>query len=217
MNKISITLAAISAATLTACGGGGGSVTQTLAAKYGLPAISGAGSGPVTAGELIALDNGLDALNLALALDEVDIQPVQAASVTVNGMVSAPYQNGGEKSLVGKLTLNADFSNAQISGSTSDFVVFSGTAETNLTVDETLTGALTITQAPLTDFGLSFEMPLDGSLTGASGTYTVDADMNGVIAEADATVLALGTVVGTVTVPVAGTTTIQDGAFVATD
>jgi len=166
----------------------------------------------------LELTDNLDAVTEALDTGEAVRGVPTAASATMNGMLVVYVDPNSATEVIGNLTLNADFQNAEISGATSDFGIYSGTSPETLALDETMTGVLTIADAPLTnnDLGFpSFDAGVNGALTSAAGTYTIDGDMLGSILTVNGNAMAGGDLTGNVTGPAATTTLMEEGTFFA--
>ncbi len=216
MKKMALIAAFGCATILSACGGG--TASQTLSQEFGLPEFGGAGSGPLTPQSVVEATDSLILIGDVLDAGEAVRGIPTAASATMNGIVFVNVERNSLTEVIGNLTLNADFQSARISGATSDFGIYSGFSPETLSLDETMTGALTVADADLTenDLGLPvFSTGLTGALTSAAGTYTVDGEMLGVIVTINGNALAGGDVTGNVTGPDATTTLMDEGTFLA--
>lgn len=218
MNKLNIiagmcVIAAVSACNLSGSKNGGGG---TGGGKVALPVAPGAGSGAIQASTLSGVSAALDELETAIGNGSI-AAPTTAPTgqAILNGHVGLDGFNDGE-SVVGNLTVNADFDAGTVTTSASDFGEFDFSDPSNPVAASTLgvtggtfSGSGTINSTTITS-------TLDGTVTTSAGNITVDADMNGNVYDNDGILLVSGTVSGAVTEPT-GTSAITGGEFVASE
>ena len=223
MNKLNIIAGMCVIAAVSACSssssnesGGGGTTGGTVA----LPLAPGAGSGAIQASTLSGVSAALDQLETAIGNGTV-AAPTTAPTgqATMNGYVGVDGENDTE-SVVGNLTVNANFDAGTVTTTASDFGEFDFTDPSNPVAVSTLgvrggtlsgSGAINSTTISST---------LDGTITSTNGDVTIDADLNGGVYDNGGTLLVSGDVTGTATdvtaTDVTGTSTLE-GDFVASE
>ncbi len=222
MNKLNIIAGMCVIAAVSACSssssnnGGGGTGGGTTGGTVALPVAPGAGSGAIQASTLSGVSAALD--ELGTAIDNGSIAAPTTAptgQATLNGYVGLDGATDDE-SVVGNLTVNADFDAGTVTTSASDFGEFDFSDPSNPVAASTigvtggtLSGSGTINSTTITS-------TLDGTVTTSAGNSTVDADMNGNVYDNGGTLLVAGTVTGTVTDPT-GTSVLEGGEFVASE
>ncbi len=146
--------------------------------------------------------------------DTLDVSggPITAASVTLNGLIYTQLATQQNQFNAGRITLNANFANGTVNGQVGTIAVYRPNA-TAYDVVETLGGSLLITDATL--IGRAMEADLTGTLTGSSGTTTVDAQMSGNFLSINGVIEIDGDVTGSATNDDVGTVAITNGAFFA--
>ncbi len=195
-------------------GGGAGGNEQTLI----FPEFVGADKGRMN--DAVLRDELQTVLNLVNRLDDVNQTPPVAAQATMDGTVLLTRPSN--ETIIGNLTLNANFANETFGGATSDFGRYRDSTEFFLI--EPLDGALRISNGQISGGGQTdafLGADLDGSLVGNRGTYTIDGEMFGVFSTWEGRHNAFGIISGTQTETSAGgnTSTINlvNSSFFAVD
>ncbi len=205
MNSVkSIAVIACVAAT-AGCGGGG------AGGSLGNISFPAAGSGPITQAELQRLE--ADALALENVFTEADVSfaAPSVSSATYDGLVGIDLT--AATSLLGRVTLNADFSGGSIAGTAGDFSVMDDTSADVSSPIENLSGSIPITGGVITGSDMTANM--NGSVTGASGTYTAATTLNGSFVDVSGASIVGGAVDGSLTLPDTSSIT-AFGAFLGT-
>lgn len=227
MKLLAFPAALVCATVLSACGGGsggtkssnaitGGPGAPSILAIYDIPATGGAGSGPFTAAEVDVFRTAIVALDDDMFSGNIETSLPSGASATMTGLVGAQMGAGSNEYMAGKLTLNADFTNASIDGATSDFAIFDQSNPNAPVLVETLEGALDVADSSI--FGNQFFFTdIDGTLTGADGDYTVVGELDGLVVEINGGAGAQGDFFGTIALPNATNVTIENGVFGASE
>lgn len=212
---------------LSACGGSstgggnsmaisGGPGAPSILAIYAIPSTGGAGSGPFTAAEVDVYRAAIASLDDDLFSGSATTALPSAASATMTGLIGGQMGAGSREYLAGKITLNADFAGATIGGTTSDYSIFVENNSGAPVLSENLDGALTIADGTI--FGNQFFFTdIDGTLSGAAGTYAVDGEIDGMVLEIDNAAGAQGDFLGTITLPNAVDVAIENGVFGASE
>lgn len=210
MNISRVGLVAVATISLAACNGG--VINDELSFFTGPQSFGGAGSGAITEAQLNEILDELDAFWAALANNQIDVLPVTQATATVNGVIFVDALSAPDEAIAGNLTLNANFTSRTVGGSASDFGIYSGDNEA--VFEEALGGTLAITNG-IMDADHIFSADMTGILNGSTGNTTVDADMDGFFADVNGTVMAGGSVTGTLNNDTDGVSTISDAVFIA--
>ncbi len=128
------------------------------------------------------------------------------AAATLNGYMFANTQRNG---LVGKMTLNANFTDNTITGTVNNL---SGGPLTENTL-ENLDGELTLSNGIISGDG--FDADLTGAMTSNVGTTTVAATMDGLFFETQGRIVTDGSISGGIVAPNGVPSDIQRGYFLA--
>ena len=208
-------IAAIAGCSSSSTNSGGGGTTTT-GGTVALPVAPGAGTGAISASTLSGVSAALDELTTAINAGTI-AAPTTAptGTATMNGYVSIDGGNATE-SVVGNLTVNADFDAGTVTSAASDFGEFDFTDPNNPVAVSTIG----ITGGSLSGTGTinstTISSTLDGNITTQAGNVTIDSDMNGDVLDNGGVLLLVGDVTGTAT-DATGTSALEGGAFVATE
>ncbi len=229
MFKTSRTALTVSVMTvLASCGGqGGGSAVNSGALTPSGPGVSSpfprpanqsissifgaAGSGAISVGQIDTASAHLSTLLTASSENRVAIERPSDANVTMNGLIGV----GDEvKMTVGRLSLNANFTTNQLTGSTADFSNFTGGGVGTTTKLEDLSGRLSITNGAITGSNLAAD--LTGVLSG-SQDVAFDAQLSGSFLSVDGQPHAIGTFGGTTATGAAAPENFTNGTFLVSE
>lgn len=172
---------------LSACGGGG----------TGL-AFAPVGSGPITNGEMQSWATQFE--NLSTISDaDIAFGTPNVASASYNGIIEWPHEN--TEYVSGRISLDADFTGGTIEGRAGDFSVteFADVQQTSFITNEVLAGTLAITNGTITDTTMVADM--NGTLTGAAGSYGVSGTLDGEFVEVAGQSIVGGFADGTISNP----------------
>ncbi len=198
MKTTAISISLLSLITLTACGGGSADPTAAGDPPIVFPSFVGAGNGPMPQTELVSELEKAASFVTALTVENT-AAPTQAR-VNLDGFVA--INNADASTLAGNLTMNADFNERTLDGSTSDFTFFGTPNATTGVIN--LDGSLAISEAAMLDrvengqFSDPFTADLDGTLTADGLTFEVDTQMEGGFFSVDGKNAAAGLITGTV-------------------
>lgn len=184
--KISIGL--LAAASLSAC-----SSSDPIVAK--LSSAGGVGSGALDASTVKALGDAMDDIESKIddgSLEAPAVMPT--GSATMDGYVAMDMPDGPE-TVLGNLTVEADFDAGTVASSADGFSVWDFTGATPASIDAGITGGSlagtgTIDRTSMTS-------TLDGLITTDSGNAAVDTDLNGSLYDNNGSLLVVGDVTGT--------------------
>jgi len=193
-------------------GGQGSSGQASLFASQSIASIFGAaGSGPITVGQIGSATEHLDLLLDVADENLVSIGRPADASVALSGLIGVGDQ---VEMVVGRLSLDANFTTNTVTGSTADFSIFSGaTPETTVKIED-LSGSLAISSGVIT--GSSMVADLDGVLSGTQNV-TYDAELRGSFLDVDGRPHAIGIFDGTTTVGSGSAQSFNDGTFLVSE
>jgi len=179
---------------LASCGGG----ASNLAVTAGAPSPGGQGS------------SGQASLFASQSIASI-FGAAGSGPITVGQIGSATDQ---VEMVVGRLSLDANFTTNTVTGSTADFSIFSGaTPETTVKIED-LSGSLAISSGVIT--GSSMVADLDGVLSGTQNV-TYDAELRGSFLDVDGRPHAIGIFDGTTTVGSGSAQSFNDGTFLVSE
>lgn len=205
--KVLKTIAVISGLAITAgCGAGG--VGQGIS-------IAPIGSGPITNSEVQSWAKYAPQFS-NLTEDSITIATPGDATATYGGLIL--WEEGiGDQVIMGRMTLDANFTGGTISGQTGDFSVANASVPTGdeiptITTVEVLSGTLPITNGSIT--GTSMSADMNGTLGSNDGNYSIAGQLTGTFLDVAGQSIVGGDTEGTMTHP---NTTVNsmDGAFLA--
>lgn len=207
---------------LASCGGQGGmsAVNSGAPPQIGIPAPSNqsissifgaAGSGAITVAQIDSATQHLGSLLTASDQNLITIERPADANVTLNGLIGVGDET---KMTVGRLSLNANFTTNQLTGSTADFSNFAGSAASSTSKLEDLSGSLAITNGTIA--GNSMVADIGGVLSGAEDV-TFDAQMSGSFLNVDGQAHAIGIFDGTVATGSATPENFSNGTFLVSE
>ena len=209
MNTSSLAIIAlISPVLLAACGGG---TSERPTRALDLPVFGGVGSGTPTIDQYLALADAINDLDGAISAGTVTSQIPQSATASYDGLSFATFATG--TTAIGNITLNADFINDTIGGSSGEYLIIVDQSLGGGTVNAS--GTLPIKNGNIT--GTTFAADMNGTLTTGAGNYVITSNMLGAFADNSGQNLAFGTYSGNVVNPDASIDAISSGAFVATE
>jgi len=180
---------------LTGCGSQDGGIT-----------FAPVGSGPITKSEI---ENVYDDLNrLGNQVDSSDVRLVRpdVAVATYNGFVG--FDLDSANSVTGRISMVADFSSNNVTGSAGNFSVFDNTIDPTDPV-ENLSGTVPISNGAIT--GTAMTADLNGSVVASTGTYSVSSSLSGQFADISGQSVVAGEVSGSLNNPDTSTTVINGG------
>ena len=164
------------------------------------------GSGPITKSEI---ENVYDDLNrLGNQVDSSDVRLVRpdVAVATYNGFVG--FDLDSANSVTGRISMVADFSSNNVTGSAGNFSVFDNTIDPTDPV-ENLSGTVPISNGAIT--GTAMTADLNGSVVASTGTYIVNSSLSGQFADISGQSVVAGEVSGSLNNPDTSTTVINGG------
>ena len=164
------------------------------------------GSGPITKSEI---ENVYDDLNrLGNQVDSSDVRLVRpdVAVATYNGFVG--FDLDSANSVTGRISMVADFSSNNVTGSAGNFSVFDNTIDPTDPV-ENLSGTLPVSNGAIT--GTAMTADLNGSVVASTGTYSVSSSLSGQFADISGQSVVAGEVSGSLNNPDTSTTVINGG------
>lgn len=199
MNKTILTAATISM--LAGCGGGGGSDDPF--------SFTSSGSGPLALSDFTQFQN-VSSNSLGAPV----FGAPNAASASYNGIVQIVdpsrinVSTGSVEYLMGRATLNADFTNGTMSGSSGDFsnVTVVGSS---INFDNSVSGSIPFTNGAIT--GEDWTAQFNGTLNDAGETIAVATAADGKFATLSGQNIILGTLDGTMSRNGATATDISGG------
>jgi len=222
--KLSVTTAIL--AVLTACGNSNDAAMQQLSSFPGVDQVTPAESRGQAAKLLFTEPDGnyteiadltylaADIIALESQSPDFDFAAPTLASATYDGLIGTTLNRSNE-TVVGNMTLNANFAQDTVSGSASGFSVFredfTGESFSGLQRERTLAGTLPITNGVIstTDVQLElfarpttitkFDAVMDGTLNDGDNTYNITSDIEAGFAKANDQNIVLGAVTGTAT------------------
>ena len=164
------------------------------------------GSGPITKSEI---ENVYDDLNrLGNQVDSSDVRLVRpdVAVATYNGFVG--FDLDSANSVTGRISMVADFSSNNVTGSAGNFSVFDNTIDPTDPV-ENLSGTVPVSNGAIT--GTAMTADLNGSVVASTGTYIVNSSLSGQFADISGQSVVAGEVSGSLNNPDTSTTVINGG------
>jgi len=204
---------AIACLMLSACGGAEALKTSASPGTRGAPSgasIFGNTGTPITVAQSLEGETLRQSLLDSVTAGTVAFERPALASAELSGMISA----GDDAAMtMGKMTLNMDFTADTLTGSTSDFAVFTGAGASRTKVND-LSGALTITNGAISGSTLSADVA--GSLSGAGGTSYNGQILGGFVTQ-NGTVHAVGGFSGTAQTGGASPERFNNGRFLVSE
>ena len=214
IHKLLVVITAASA--LTACGG-----TDTIEQvgfsnppPVATPNFVGVGGTRPDADNIDSIFTYLGDITSAAQSDLVSVGTPSTNLATYNGLVVMDVSS--TQSMVGNATINANFGNSLISGTTSDYVLTGGPVSAPIVLDD-LDGSIAVSNSSIftAPSGAEvFAFDLNGTVNGTTGSYTTAVTVDGLFFNNGSKNVALGILDGTVTSSANGLY-FTDGAVVA--
>ncbi len=177
-------------ATGSSIGGSTGGATTTA-----FPTMPAAGSGPYTTSEVAAYDS-LGELDLSGA----SLGAPSLANATYNGLVGLEEFDSSDPTTetlyIGRATLNANFNQSTISGTTANFFKADGTVDTTNIINQ-VGGTIPLSNGVIN--GDTFMADYTGSLTDGGRSFSINATIDGGFLNNGGQNMVLGIVSGTST------------------
>lgn len=185
---------------LAGCSSGGADLVE-VATIFG-----GAGT-PITAAQTVEAQDANQAMRDAITAGDLAFARPTVATAQMSGMISV----GDDTALtMGKMTLDADFTSNTLTGTTSEFALFSGAGASRTKVED-LTGALVVSNGAISGNSLSADM--NGSLSGTSTTNYAGSITGGFLTTDAGNINALGGFSGTAQTGSTASQAFNDGTF----
>lgn len=187
---------------LVACSTGGGSSPVVSLSTYG-----GVGSGTPSPTQVLGYLN--EATALANALSSGSILPGRPSTATASyaGISTVNFASGTVAT--GNLSMDANFTNGTVTGSTGDYLIVVPASMGGGTV--AASGTLPITNGNIT--GSVVTATMNGNLTTGAGTYGVTSNLSGTFANNGTQSVVVGVTTGNVVLPDTSSSAISSGAF----
>ncbi len=147
--------------------------------------------------DIASVSNAFAAFDQGLA-DGILTSGAPTASASYAGTIMLKAGPNDRETLLGRLSADADFANATLSGNVTDFAHLK--SGTNLTQ---LQGSIPLTKTSISGTGIQASM--DGTVTGAVNRYTMITTLNGEVYDNGGSSVIAGPITGAMSVSSGGT------------
>lgn len=177
------------------------------------------GAGAISANEALSITNELNSLTSPSNTKDVSFDIPSSPTASYNGVVA--FDLDPNSSVMGRMTMNANFAANSVSGSAGDFTIFDETGPSQVPLEQ-MSGVLPITSGTLsttvTNVGprTNLAATMNGNLSTAAGIYGVASTLTGTFLDVKGQSVVGGNMDGTLTSPNASSQSIA-GRMIAAE
>lgn len=181
---------------LTACGSGEAGTLNRL----GVLDFASVGAGSISGAEAVQIVNDLNAVTSPLNAGDVSFAMPTVPSADYNGVVA--FDLDANSSMMGRLSVNANFVADTVTGSAGDFTIFDESGANPVPL-EAISGTLPVTSGNISTVATVTSMgaTLNGNLAATAGIYGVTSTLSGTFLVVKGQGVVGGTMDGTLTKP----------------